>query len=229
MDEILDAGRVPLLAGGTMMYFRALTDGIADMPPAHPDIRDAIDADARELGWPGMHERLRHIDPVAAARIKPNDRQRIQRALEVYLASGRALSDWQSETSAAAPEVGFVKAGLEIPHRQGLHERIERRLDQMLEQGFLDEVRGLMERPGLDRDAPAMRAVGYRQIWAHLAGECTLEEGRYRALVATRQLAKRQITWLRSESSLNRFNPLEEGTIDAISSFLCDTIFQRFG
>ena len=225
IDETASAGRTPLLVGGTMMYFRALTDGIADMPPAHPDIRDAIDADAGEIGWPGMHERLRHIDPVAAARIKPNDKQRIQRALEVYFASGKTLSEWQSESTSAGNGVRFVKIALEVPSRDILHERIEQRLDRMLEQGFLNEVRGLMQRPALDRDAPSMRAVGYRQIWAHLSGEFTLEEGRYRALVATRQLAKRQITWLRSESSLNSYNPLEVSTIDAISTFLCDTIF----
>jgi tRNA dimethylallyltransferase len=225
IDDIHSAGRTPLLVGGTMMYFRALTQGLAELPAADPDIRDAIDEDAASEGWPAMHERLRHVDPVAAARIKPNDRQRIQRALEVYLASGKPLSDWQSESQQRDSDVDYVKLGLRVPSRRTLHERIETRLDQMLEAGFADEVRGLMERPGLDRDAPSMRAVGYRQIWAHLAGECSLEEGRYRTIVATRQLAKRQMTWLRSESSLNAYNPLEEATINAISSFLCDTIF----
>ncbi len=225
MDEIWSAGRVPLLAGGTMMYFRALTEGIAALPAADADIRARIDAEAEREGWPALHERLRHIDPVVAARIKPSDRQRIQRALEVWMASGRRLSDWQAAARDAGDDIEYTRIALMVPERRVLHERIERRLDLMLEQGFTEEVRRLMARPGLDREAPAMRAVGYRQIWAHLAGECTLEEGRYRALVATRQLAKRQLTWLRSETSLNSFNPLEPGTIDAISSFSCDTIF----
>ena len=224
MDAIIRSGHVPLLVGGTMMYFRALTEGIADLPAADPDIRASIDEEAAESGWPAMHEKLRHIDPIAAARIKPNDKQRIQRALEVYLASGTPLSEWHAQADAAVDQVEFVKTGLRIPQRAILHERIETRLDIMFEQGFVDEVRGLMSRPGLDRDAASMRAVGYRQVWAHLAGECSLEECRYRALVATRQLAKRQITWLRSESRVTLFNPLEASTIDAISSFLCDKI-----
>ncbi len=225
MQEIFAAGRVPLLAGGTMMYFRALTEGIATLPSADPGLRAAIDADAEQHGWPAMHERLRHIDPVVAARIKPNDRQRIQRALEVWMASGKRLSDWQADAHATSDDIEYTRIALMVPDRRVLHERIESRLDRMLERGFPEEVRVLMARPGLSRDAPSMRAVGYRQIWSHLAGDCTLEEGRYRALVATRQLAKRQYTWLRSEPSLNRFNPLEAGTIDAISSFSCDTIF----
>ncbi len=225
MDEIWSTGRVPLLVGGTMMYFRALTEGIAELPAADAEIRAQIDAEAGRDGWPVLHERLRHVDPVVAARIKPNDRQRIQRALEVWMASGRRLSDWQAEARAAADDIVYTRIALMVADRKILHQRIEARLDLMLENGFLGEVRRLMDRPGLDRDAPSMRAVGYRQIWAHLAGECTLEEGRYRALVATRQLAKRQFTWLRSETSLNSFNPLEPGTIDAISSFSCDTIF----
>ncbi len=225
MREIWNAGRVPLLVGGTMMYFRALTEGIAALPSADADIRDRIDADAERDGWPALHERLRHVDPIAAARIKPNDRQRIQRALEVWMASGKPLSDWQAEAQAADDDVAYTRVALLIPDRGILHERIEQRLDRMLENGFPDEVRRLMQRPGLDREAPSMRAVGYRQVWAQLAGECTLEEARYRALVATRQLAKRQFTWLRSETSLNSFNPLEPATIDAISRFSCDTIF----
>ncbi len=224
IDAIIDSGHVPLLAGGTMMYFRALTEGIADLPAADPDLRASIDEEAGLSGWPAMHEKLRHVDPVAAARIKPNDKQRIQRALEVYLASGKPLSEWHAEASHADDQLEFIKIGLDIPRRATLHERIEERLDLMYDQGFVDEVQALMSRPALDRDAASMRAVGYRQVWAHLAGECSLEESRYRALVATRQLAKRQITWLRSESGVNWFDPLEASTIDAISRFLCDKI-----
>jgi tRNA dimethylallyltransferase len=224
IDAITSNGRVPLLAGGTMLYFRALTEGMAELPSADPDLRASIDEEAAESGWPAMHEKLRHVDPVAAARIKPNDKQRIQRALEVYLASGKPLSDWHADAEAADDETEFTRIALQIPSRDTLHERIEVRLDQMFERGFVEEVRGLMARPGLNRDAPSMRAVGYRQVWAHLAGECLLEESRYRALVATRQLAKRQITWLRSESHVISFDPLEARTIDAISTLLCDKI-----
>jgi tRNA dimethylallyltransferase len=222
MREIQSEGRIPLLVGGTMMYFRALTGGIAELPSADQEVRNKLDADALEEGWPAMHARLREVDPKAAARINPNDSQRLQRALEVYLVSGRTLSDWQQ--SADAPTAGgdwrFIKVALQTDARAVLHRRIEQRLDQMLASGFLEEVAVLMQRPGLKRDMPSMRAVGYRQFWAHLAGDCDLEEGRYRALVATRQLAKRQITWLRSERELFSFNPLETQVIDAISTFL---------
>ena len=216
------AGRVPLLVGGTMMYFRALTEGIAELPPANADIRNAIDTRAAELGWPALHARLRVNDPIAADRINENDSQRIQRALEVFEGSGRSLTDWQQASKAKAPllDVEFIKIALQPPARQVLHERIEKRLDWMLAHGFLGEVETLMQRPGLSHDLPAMRSVGYRQIWAHLAGEYDLEEGRYRALVATRQLAKRQITWLRSESNVFSVDPLEGRRIDAISEHL---------
>jgi len=222
MRSIWATGRVPLLVGGTMMYFRALTQGIAELPSASDQIRAAIDDEAADIGWPAMHEMLGRIDPAAAARVEPNDRQRIQRALEVYRVSGRPLSEWQD---AAAIEVRnadmqFIKVALQIEPRSILHERIERRLGQMLEAGFLDELRSLMQRPGLDRDGPAMRSVGYRQFLAHLAGECSLAEARSRALAATRQLAKRQITWLRSETLLTSFDPLDSGAIDAISAHL---------
>jgi tRNA dimethylallyltransferase len=226
IDQIHAAGRVPLLVGGTMMYFRALTEGIAELPDANLETRAAIDSEARAKGWPAMHARLAEVDPDAAARIKPNDKQRIQRALEVWLTSGRPLSEWQQHTGPLRHDVGFHKVALQLEPRKLLHERIEQRLAHMLEQGFLSEVRQLMARPGLGRDAASMRAVGYRQIWAHLAGDHSLEEGRYRALVATRQLAKRQITWLRSETELNCFDPLEAATIDDISAFACASIFQ---
>ena len=222
MDAISAAGRVPLLVGGTMMYFRALTGGIAKMPSADSDIRNAIDAEAASVGWPALHARLRIIDPIAAGRINENDSQRIQRALEVFESSGRSLTDWQEASSeqAAMPATDFTKIALQPADRQLLHTRIEERLDWMLANGFLGEVEMLMQRTGLTRDLPSMRAVGYRQIWAHLADEYDLEEGRYRALVATRQLAKRQITWLRSETNLFSVDPLEAGSFDAISEHL---------
>jgi tRNA dimethylallyltransferase len=223
IDDILAVGRIPLLVGGTMMYFRALTAGIAELPAANAEIRAFIDSDAENLGWPALHERLQAVDPRAAARIKPNDKQRIQRALEVYMASGRPLSDWQSETgSDPNSDVEFVKIALQPATRKVLHERIERRLNLMLNNGFLEEVKVLYDRPGLTAEHPSMRSVGYRQLWEHLQGGTSLEEAGKRALYATRQLAKRQITWLRSESGLLGFDPLEEGTIDAISACLIE-------
>ncbi len=221
ISAICAAGRIPLLVGGTMMYFRALTGGIAELPSADVDIRNAIDAEAAKLGWPALHARLRINDPAAADRINENDSQRIQRALEVFESSGRSLTEWQSaSTIGPLADTEFIKIALQPAARTLLHERIEKRLDWMLDNGFLGEVDTLMQRPGLTRDATSMRCVGYRQIWAHLAGDCDLEEGRFRALVATRQLAKRQVTWLRSETNLFSVDPLEAGCIDAISEHL---------
>jgi tRNA dimethylallyltransferase len=222
MKAIFESGRTPLLVGGTMMYFRSLTAGMAEMPPADAEVRAAIDAEAEERGWPALHEELRRLDPVAAQRINPNDSQRIQRALEVYRLSGRALSAWQESTTVgtAAAAIRFEKLALQVEPRSLLHERIALRLERMLDTGFVDEVRRLMRRPGLHRESPAMRAVGYRQFWAHLAGECSFDEARSRALAATRQLAKRQITWLRSENGLKPFDALDSGVADAISGVL---------
>lgn len=223
MAAIFSQGRIPLLVGGTMMYFRALTEGIAELPPADADIRATIDAEAQQVGWPALHERLCEIDPVAANRIKPNDRQRIQRALEVYMASGKPLSQWQQETvSDGSADVRFVKVALQLAPRKLLHERIENRLNLMLNNGFLEEVKVLHQRAGLTAQHPSMRAVGYRQLWQHLQGETTLHEARAKALAATRQLAKRQITWLRSETGLHSFDPLEADAIDAISACLIE-------
>jgi tRNA dimethylallyltransferase len=223
IDDITASGRTPLLVGGTMMYFRALTEGIAELPSADPEIRAALDDDAENLGWPALHERLRNIDPDAAARIKPNDRQRIQRALEVFEASGRPLSEWQSQAESERDEdLEFVKIALMPEPRKVLHERIEKRLNFMLNNGFLEEMKVLYERPELTAEHPSMRSVGYRQLWQHLDGLMSLEEAGRKALYATRQLAKRQITWLRSETGLMSFDPLEAGTIDAISASLIE-------
>lgn len=222
--SIAGTGRVPLLVGGTMLYFRALTEGIAELPEADPELRARIDREAAAVGWPALHEELGRVDPAAAARISPNDSQRIQRALEVYRGSGRTLSTWQDAGSNddGGAGVRYLKVALALPSRPLLHDRIRRRLDTMLAAGFLAEVRGLMRRPGLGPSTPSMRAVGYRQMWAHLAGESTMEEARYRALVATRQLAKRQVTWLRRETGLASFDPLEPGCADRISKALAD-------
>lgn len=220
MQAIFAAGRIPLLVGGTMMYFRALTGGIAELPSANNEIRRDIDARAEKLGWPAMHAELQAVDAVAAARINRNDSQRIQRALEVYKTSGKTLTQWQLEGGAPVADVSYQKVALQIEPRKLLHDRIAARLDHMVEHGFIDELRGLRERPGVTRESPSMRSVGYRQFWNYLEEDCSLDEARDRALFATRQLAKRQLTWLRSEQSVFTVDPLEAGAIDTISRYL---------
>jgi tRNA dimethylallyltransferase len=193
-------GRWPLLVGGTMMYFKALVDGIDEMPAADPAIRAAIDAEAAQLGWPALHAQLAEIDPITAARLQPNDSQRIQRALEVWRASGTPLSTLHLRTQREAPPSDGALIALEPASRPWLHERIARRFDAMLESGFLDEVRRLRANPALHLDLPSMRCVGYRQAWEALdaADPPDMADIRERGVAATRQLAKRQITWLRS-------------------------------
>ena len=198
--EIRARGRWPLLVGGTMMYFKALVDGIDEMPPAAPAIRAAIDAEAALLGWPAMHAKLAEVDPVTAARLKPNDSQRIQRALEVWRASGTPLSTLHQRAQRDAPPRDGALLALEPASRAWLHARIAQRFDAMLDAGFLDEVRRLRADPALDLGLPSMRCVGYRQAWEALdaSDPPDVADLRERGIAATRQLAKRQITWLRS-------------------------------
>lgn len=217
-------GRVPLLVGGTMMYFRALTEGIADLPPADEAIRAQIDKEAAEKGWPYLHTELGKVDPQVAAKLGANDSQRIQRALEVYRISGRPLSELQREAAPDDSNFNFVKIALRIEPRSLLHQRIEQRLDQMIAGGFEEEMRGLRKRPGLTRDSSAMRSVGYRQFWRYLDGDYSQQEARDRTLYATRQLAKRQLTWLRSENALISVNALEANVIDTISAHLAGVL-----
>jgi len=193
-------GRWPLLVGGTMMYFKALVDGIDEMPAADPAIRAAIDAEAAQVGWPALHARLAEVDPITAARLKPNDSQRIQRALEVWRTSGTPLSTLHLRAQREAPPHGGALIALEPASRPWLHERIARRFDAMLQSGFLDEVRRLRANPALHPDLPSMRCVGYRQAWEALdvADPPDMADIRERGIAATRQLAKRQVTWLRS-------------------------------
>ena len=200
IDAIRARGRWPLLVGGTMMYFKALVDGIDDMPAADPAIRAAIDAEAVSTGWPALHARLALVDPITAARLAPNDSQRIQRALEVFRASGTPLSTLHQRARRDAPAHDGALLALEPASRAWLHARIAQRFDAMLAGGFLDEVRRLRADPALHPDLPSMRCVGYRQAWEALdAGDPPDIGGlRERGIAATRQLAKRQITWLRS-------------------------------
>ncbi|MDM0046397.1 tRNA (adenosine(37)-N6)-dimethylallyltransferase MiaA [Variovorax dokdonensis] len=198
IDQIRSRGRLPLLVGGTMLYFNALINGIDEMPQATPELRESIEHDAAQLGWPAMHARLAEVDPITAARLSLNDSQRIQRALEVWHASGRPLSSFHAQRSDAPPTVAPPMISLEAADRAWLHERIALRFDAMLASGFLDEVRALRARGDLDAGMPSMRCVGYRQAWEALDGTWPMAELRERGIAATRQLAKRQITWLRS-------------------------------
>jgi tRNA dimethylallyltransferase len=209
---------MPLLVGGTLMYFRALMRGLAGMPAADRQLRVDLDAEAAVVGWPAMHRKLEAVDKEAARRISANDGQRIQRALEVYLVSGRPLSEWHAtqRPRAGGTSAAFLKFALVPEPRAVLHGRIEARLAAMLANGFLDEVRRLRARPGLTSGSPSMRAVGYRQLWSHLDDECGLEVAVERARAATRQLAKRQLTWLRSEPEIEVLNPLEPRVFDTI-------------
>jgi tRNA dimethylallyltransferase len=199
IGEIHARRRVPLLVGGTMLYLRALLDGLAVLPQASPELRAELDARALTHGWPALHAELASLDPEAAARIAPTDSQRIQRALEVCLSAGRPLSVLQRATS--SPLAGLpLRYWMLCPvDRARLHERIGKRFEAMIAAGFLEEVRGLHARGDLTARHPAMRAVGYRQLWAHLDGCCSLQEAMRRTVAATRQLAKRQLTWMRAE------------------------------
>ena len=195
--QIAARNRLPLLVGGTMLYVKALFDGIDPMPPAQPALRAAIEAEAKQKGWPAMHAELAQVDPVTAARLAPADSQRIQRALEVYRASGLPLSHFHARSATPAPST-VPLISLEPQDRAWLHTRIAQRFDAMLAAGFFDEVRALRARGDLHADLPSMRCVGYRQAWETLDGLWGMDSLRERGIAATRQLAKRQITWLRS-------------------------------
>lgn len=199
MQAITEAGKVPLLVGGTMLYFRALEHGLSELPAADPRVRERLELEAARIGWPGMHELLRQKDPQAAARIHPNDPQRIQRALEVISVSGASLSELQGKTFGYTLGYRLHKIIIAAEPRSILHRRIAQRFDMMMAAGFVDEMQRLFARSDLNANLPSMRAVGYRQAWDWLQGRCTLEQMRDRAIAATRQLAKRQLTWLRRE------------------------------
>ena len=208
VQEILSRKKTPLLVGGTMLYYRTLTQGIDDLPAADPAIRAAIDAEATKKGWPALHAELARVDPATAARLKPNDAQRIQRALEVWRLAGKPLSALQGRQKASLPFA--LKAFAIVPDdRAELHQRIAERFDRMLKDGLVEEVRALRTRYALHAGLPSMRAVGYRQVWDYLEGEIDATQLRERAIAATRQLAKRQLTWLRSFKGMDRAETLE--------------------
>lgn len=197
MADITAAGKIPLLVGGTMLYFKALKEGIAQLPTSDPDIRSAITEQAAQQGWPALHQALAEVDPVTAARLQPADSQRISRALEVYRISGKPLSVWHQEQSLNTLPYRLCELAITTTERSLLHERIAVRFRDMLAAGFADEVRALMARDDLNPELPAIRAVGYRQMWDCLLGKISYPEMEDRGIIATRQLAKRQLTWLR--------------------------------
>ena len=215
---IQERGNIPIIVGGTMLYWRAWAFGLSSLPPANPEIRARLDEAGKQFGWPAMHQKLAVIDPITAQRLEPNDSQRVQRALEVYEATGKTMSAWLAdapsedgrEGSSIPPWITLVS--LEPSDRAKLHALLEKRFDQMLEQGFMEEVEGLRKNSALHADLPAIRSVGYRQAWEHLDGKITWDEMRYKALAATRQLGKRQLTWLRAIAGrkvFDSFNPQE--------------------
>ena len=219
MADITARGKIPLLVGGTMLYYKALLEGLAEMPAADPEVRAQIEEEAARLGWQALHDQLAVIDPVSAARIHPNDPQRLSRALEVYRVSGQSMTALRLQQSAQSTEAAasgrqqlpYTVANLSIApaNRQVLHERIKQRFTLMLEQGFIDEVVALRKRSDLHAGLPSIRAVGYRQVWDYLDGKLTSAEMQERGIIATRQLAKRQFTWLRSWADLHWLDSLD--------------------
>ncbi len=211
--EIINRGHIPVIVGGTMLYWRAWAYGLSSLPPANPEIRERLDEEGKRIGWPTMHAKLAVIDPETAMRLEPNDSQRVQRALEVYEITGKTMSALLAESPSEDGREGsdipdwINLVSLEPSDRKRLHQNLEKRFDEMLGAGFLDEVKRLRRNPDLHADLPAIRSVGYRQAWEFLNGEIDAEQMRYKALAATRQLGKRQLTWLRAISGRNTFDP----------------------
>ena len=223
--EAIEHGKLPVLVGGTMLYFKAFRDGLSALPSASSEARAVLADRAAKVGWPALHDELARIDPAAAQRIHPNDPQRIQRALEVAETTGRPLSEWHRQAGVPVRErlgIELVEVAIDRP-RQCLAQRIEARLDAMLARGFLDEVRRLRALPGVTATQPSMRAVGYRQLWRHLDGEWGLATARQAAITATRQLAKRQRTWLNSWPGVERL----EGPADAMAAVVLGLVGGR--
>jgi len=229
-EEIRSRGNIPVVVGGTMLYWRAWAHGLSALPTANPEIRARLDKEGNTLGWPAMHAKLAQMDPETAARLQPNDSQRVQRALEVFEITGKPMSvllaDSPSEDGreGSAIPAWIHLVALEPSDRKRLHQNLEKRFDEMLLAGFLDEVRALKNNPALHADLPAIRSVGYRQAWQYLIGEIDAEQMRYKALAATRQLGKRQLTWLRAiagRKTFDPFNPVElKAALDYCKSHL---------
>ena len=220
-EEIRDRGNIPVVVGGTMLYWRAWAYGLSSLPPADPEIRARLDEQGKLIGWPAMHAELAKVDPITAVRLQPNDSQRVQRALEVYEITGKPMSELLADApsedgreSSTIPEwIDLIS--LEPSDRSRLHQNLEKRFDEMLIGGLLEEVQLLRKNPDLHGDLPAIRSVGYRQVWEFLSGEVDQAEMRYKALAATRQLGKRQLTWLRAIAGRKTFDPFNPNELNA--------------
>ena len=213
IKEIQARGKLPLIVGGTMLYAKALKEGLNQMPTSDLDVRRDVEAEAADIGWPGLPAKLAEVDPVTAARLMPNDSQRISRALEVFRQTGKPISWYQAQEQKGS-DFKFLTLGLLPGDRKVLHDRIAKRFDLMLEQGFLDEVKCLMAMPQFNRDWPSMRAVGYRQAIDYLLGEIDHDRFMIAGVAATRQLAKRQMTWMRSMDDIHLMDPLTENVVE---------------
>ena len=224
LAQIHTRGNIPLLTGGTMLYFKALKEGLSELPAADAKTRAVIDAMAEVSGWPSLHAELERIDPCTAGRLRPTDAQRIQRALEVYYLTGSSLSALTTRGRASAVPYHMISIALEPSERGILHARIEQRFEQMLELGLIEEVRELRKRFALNPSLPSMRAVGYRQVWQYLDGEFSLAALREKGKAATRQLAKRQLTWLRSWSDVRRFDCTAEDLAEQVENYLAGQV-----
>lgn len=229
-EDIRNRGNIPVVVGGTMLYWRAWAYGLSTLPAANSEIRLRLEEEAKQIGWPAMHAKLAQVDPETALRLKPNDSQRIQRALEVFTISGKPMSalladspsDDGREGSTIPAWINLVS--LEPSDRKRLHQQLEKRFDEMLLAGFLDEVRSLKENTALHQDLPAIRSVGYRQAWEYLNGEIDAEQMRYKALAATRQLGKRQLTWLRAINGRKTFDPFNPKELQAAIDYCKDCL-----
>lgn len=225
--DIRQRGRTPLLVGGTMLYFKALMHGLAELPAADAEVRADIDARGAAFGWPALHAELARIDPAAAQKISPHDAQRIQRALEVFQLTGQRLSELQAGTVGQNPNDTYLPLVWSPADRARLYERIELRFARMVERGFFAEVERLFARKDLSRDLPALRAVGYRQLLDFFAGECTREEAVRQGVVATRHLARRQLIWLRAEREYEWFDSLELRALSRIKARIADVMHAK--
>ena len=220
-EEIRDRGNIPVVVGGTMLYWRAWAYGLSSLPPADPEIRARLDEQGKLIGWPAMHAELAKVDPITAARLQPNDSQRVQRALEVYEITGKPMSELLADAPSEDGREGSTipewidLVSLEPSDRSRLHQNLEKRFDEMLIGGLLEEVQLLRKNPDLHGDLPAIRSVGYRQVWEFLSGEVDQTEMRYKALAATRQLGKRQLTWLRAIAGRKTFDPFNPSEFNA--------------
>ena len=232
-EEIRNRGNTPVVVGGTMLYWRAWAHGLSALPAANPEIRLRLDEEGQAIGWPAMHERLSKVDPETAARLKPNDSQRVQRALEVFEITGKPMSTLLADSPSEDGREGSAipawihLVSLEPSDRKRLHQNLEKRFDEMLLAGFLDEVRALRNNSGLHADLPAIRSVGYRQAWEFLNGEIDSEQMRYKALAATRQLGKRQLTWLRAIAGRKIFDPFNPEELKAALDYCKNQLGQK--